>query len=270
MKKIVRFLMLMMIVSSVSIVSAETNHKLNFLFLGTDSGILQGRSESLIASRSDAVMIVTLDENEHKMTLSTIPRDGLINVPGYGNDKLTHAFAYGGPELTKKTLEEWLGIKFDRYVATNMTGFVKLMEVFETVKVVPPTTFSYGTGNDFIEGQSQEINPEQALAYARERKTSGGDYARQARMRQMVKSIIERLIDEGSIEGYRQAFENRYEYIETDFTFDELTKLFEEYGNRELVIEEYQFEGNSQRDPSAGYVEVIEDASLQGLIEIVQ
>ena len=50
--------------------------------------------------RSDALMIGTLDNNHKKLKLTSLMRDTYVNIPGYGYDKLTHAYAYGGAELS--------------------------------------------------------------------------------------------------------------------------------------------------------------------------
>lgn len=265
--KVVLVLLALVFVSHASLSHAQAAEKLNFLLVGTDSGY--GRGDSLQASRSDALMIATMDPDTNTLTLSTIPRDTLVDIPGYGGDKVNHAFAFGGIDLTQAALEGWLGIEFDHYVATNMTGYIEIIDALNGLKVLPPATFSI-SGHDFVEGVEQDLNGDQALGYARERYTSGGDYARQARMREMVRVAIEKVIAQGDIEQYRSIFENRADYLITSLTFDEIVALYEQYGHEDLMIEEFQLTGSGYTDDVLGYIDVTDPASLEALLEIVR
>lgn len=244
--------------------------KINVLLLGTDAGYEADRNEALTGSRTDAIMILTLDPNENKLSVSTIPRDSLVDIPGHGQDKVNHAFAYGGLDLTLETLENWLGIEFDHYVVSNMPGFVNIIDQLGGVSVIPPTTFNWWETYFFEKDVPQDLDGDHALAYARERFTSGGDYARQARMREMMIVIINRLISEGSIEQYRDLFENRYEYILTDVTFDEIVDYYEQYANLDLFIEEFQLSGEGMDDPDLGYIDITDAQSFEELLAIIQ
>ena len=263
------FLSLIMIFGLFPQVSAQESDKMNFLFLGTDSGYLPDRPAEISPSRSDAIVIVTLDKKNKQVTVSSMPRDTLLEIPGYGGEKATHAFAYGGVDLTKQSLEAMLDIKFDKYVVANMGGFVNIIDLLKGITVIPPMSFSHA-GFTFVEGQSQHIDGAQALSYARERYTSGGDYARQMRMREMVAVILKMAIDSGDIEAYRPLFEQRGELVDTDFTFDEVVELYEEYGNDDLVFKDFGLLGSSYNDPAAGYVEIPDPDSFEEFLSILQ
>lgn len=264
--KSVILLLVLIFVAGPGDVRAQESQKLNFLLMGTDSGY--GRPEALATSRSDAIMIATLDPGENTLTLSSIPRDTLVYIPGYYEDKINHAFAFGGIDLTKLTLESWLDVEFDYYVAANMTGYIEIVDSLEGLRVTPPTSFEI-SGHEFVEGVGLEIDGDQALGYARERKTSGGDYARQARMREMVKVAVEKVLEQGEIESYRSLFENRPEVVITDINFEEMVNLYETYGNENLAIEEFQLTGDGYTDESLGYIDVSHPESLAQLLEIL-
>ncbi|MCW6661157.1 LCP family protein [Aerococcaceae bacterium NML201209] len=257
-------------VTSLGAVHAQESEKFNFLFLGVDAGYEADRLEELEGSRSDAIMILTFDKGANTLTISTIPRDSLVEIPGHGVDKVNHAFAFGGVDLTIQTLEQWLGIKFDNYVVSNMPGFIKIIDFFNGIDVVPPTTFNWEGQFFFEKDVPQHIDGRHALGYARERFTSGGDYARQARMREMMKVILQRLISEGSMEQYREAFDKRYEHILTNISFDELLALYEEYAHPGLNITEFQLKGRGYTDEKLGYVDETNPESLEELLNILK
>lgn len=258
------------VVTSVASVQAQESQKYNLLLLGVDAGYEADREEKLEGSRSDAIMILTFDEAANSLTISTIPRDSLADIPGHGVDKVNHAFAFGGVDLTLQTLEQWLGVQFDGYVVSNMPGYIKIIDFLEGIDVVPPTTFNWADQFFFVKDVPQHIDGLHALGYARERFTSGGDYARQARMREMVTVILQRLLKEGSIDQYREAFEKRYEYIQTSMTFDDFVALYAKYANPELKITEFQLTGRGYTDDTLGYVDETDPASLEELLNILK
>lgn len=273
MKMLKWFSLVLLVVFSMSnlrTVSAQEAAKINILLLGVDAGYEVDRVEDITGSRSDAIMIATIDPNLNTLTLSSIPRDSLVDIPGHGAEKVTHAFAYGGKDLAITTLEQWLGVDFDYYVISNMPGFVKIIDQFGGVDVVPPATFNWWEKFYFEKDVPQHLDGDHALAYARERMTSGGDYARQARMREMMTVIIKKLIADGSIENYRSMFEERYQYILTDFTFDSLTEVYTNYMNAETVINEFQLSGQGYNDTTLGYVDETNPASFEELMMIIK
>lgn len=248
---------------------AFAQEKKNILILGSDAGYEADRTDDYEGSRSDLIMILTLDKQEEMVTISTIPRDSLVNIPGKGMDKVNHAFAYGGVDLTVQTLEEWLGIQFDHYLVVNMTQFVKIIDEIKGVTVIPPTTFNWWNAFFFKEGVEQHLDGEHALAYSRERQTSGGDYARQARMRQIVQ-VIMKTYGSQNIESYQPFFDAIKSDIITNMTFEEILTYQKEYFTEETLLVEFQLSGQGRTDSDLGYIDEINPESLEELKLIVQ
>jgi len=94
----------------------------NILLLGIDD---RGTKEP---TRSDTIMILTLDANNKKMKLTSIMRDTYVEIPGHGFQKINHAFAYGGVNLMAKTIEKNFDLSLDRYVKINFDGFKDLAD----------------------------------------------------------------------------------------------------------------------------------------------
>ena len=80
----------------------------NVLVMGVDE-----RGDDV--GRSDTLFLISLDTGSKSIKMLSIPRDTRVKIPGYGWDKINHAFAYGGHQLTEKTVEDLLGIKIDYY-----------------------------------------------------------------------------------------------------------------------------------------------------------
>lgn len=243
--------------------------KINFLLLGLDSGYEADREDSTVGARSDAIMIATLDTSENTLTLSSIPRDSLVDIPGYGSDKVTHAYAYGGLDLTRETLENWLQTDFDHYVTSNMPGFVTIINTLGGITVVPPVTFDWWDMQHFVKDVPRLLDGDAALAYARERMTSGGDYARQLRMRDMLQLMIEKVANEDDIDQYREDFENRDQYIETDLSFKQIKAFYDYYKTHQPEIKMFQLNGEGQNHEGLGYIDLTDENSLNELREII-
>ncbi|MDD7793238.1 LCP family protein [Clostridium sp. 'White wine YQ'] len=175
----------------------EQNGIINILLVGIDGRTLDEKS------RSDSIIIATIDTNLKKVKLSSIMRDTLIKIPGYGEQKINAAYSIGGPELLIKTIKENFGVTLDKYVVVNFWGFqdivdamggldidVKDYEINEINKYIgevdtvksPPLTKS---GLQHLDGQ-------QALSYARIRKVGNGDYERVARQKSVVTLLAQK------------------------------------------------------------------------------
>ena len=81
-----------------------------------------------IATRSDAMMLLTLDTIHDNVKLTSFARDAYVNIPGIGYEKLTHAYAYGGAPLLLQTVENNFEIEVDRYVIIDFKSFIVLVD----------------------------------------------------------------------------------------------------------------------------------------------
>ena len=115
---------------------------LNILLLGIDADEGEDRG------RSDAVMVLTLDPQNEQMQLVSIPRDTRTVIAGRGaEDKINHAYAFGGSEMAIETVEDFLGIELDYFVSINMAGFKQIVDELGTITVNNDTAWSDGTYN---------------------------------------------------------------------------------------------------------------------------
>lgn len=154
----------------------------NIALFGVDSKTDKGRS--------DSIMILTLDQLNKKMKITSIMRDSYVDIPGKGMDKINHAYAFGGPELAIKTINENFGLNINKFITVNFDslgaiidslGGVQLKITEEEVSKIP------GINSNGV----HTLTGEQALAYARIRYAKGGDYQRTQRQRNIIQSIYE-------------------------------------------------------------------------------
>ncbi|MEH6955497.1 LCP family protein [Neobacillus drentensis] len=207
--------------------SKKTNVELentSILFIGVDDSEKRKESGN---SRSDALMLATFNKKDKSIKLLSIPRDSYVHIPEKDiYTKITHAHAYGGVKLTLETVEELLDVPVDYYVKMNFNAFIDVINALDGVKVDVPFTFSEQDSKDHAKAITlqkgiQELDGEQALAFARTRKIDS-DIQRGMRQQQIVKAIIAKGSSIKSITNYTDVMEAVGKNMSTDLTFDQM------------------------------------------------
>jgi LCP family protein required for cell wall assembly len=181
------------------------NEIINFALFGLD------RRDKNEPSRSDAIMIATLDKKHKKIKISSIMRDLYVEVPGHGKTKLNEAYAYGGPLLAIKTLNQNLNLNIRDFVSID---FYNMEELIDSLGGVPidikkeeinavngmMTELAQlgGYAPPFIKKAGlQTLNGKQALAYTRTRFIGNGDYERTERQRTVLTALFNKVVQSG-------------------------------------------------------------------------
>lgn len=179
-------------------VNVDELKPVNILISGSDS-----RSGKILAkTRSDVNMIMTIDPINHKILLTSIPRDYYVQLHGTtGNkDKLTHAGIYG-IDKTKTTLEDLFNIKIDYAIKVGFNSVIELVDLIGGIDVYSDKTFkSYHIKNYIINEGINHFNGKQALAYSRERHAYvTGDNHRVQNQQQVLEAIINKICSDKSL-----------------------------------------------------------------------
>ncbi|MGU9085317.1 LCP family protein [Clostridium perfringens] len=194
----------------------EEKHIKNIALFGIDAP--KGK-----AGRSDAIMILTLDEEHKVMKLTSIMRDSYVDIPGHGDDKITHAYAFGGPELAMKTLNENFNVNVEDFMAVNFTSLPEIIDKLGGVKINIIQEEIHHISGITSPGE-QVLNGEQALAYSRIRYATGGDYKRTERQRVVLEAVFEKLKSTPTKE-YTSLIDDFLPYIETNMSSMDMIKL---------------------------------------------
>lgn len=201
------------------------------LLMGLDNGALNRKSGK---GNTDTLEVITLNPKTSKMTMTSIPRDTLVQVDtAKGPDyvKVNSAYELGGHKQTQKQIEELLHIKINYYVTVDMGVLIKVVDRLDGVEVNNPFEFSYG-GHTFPKGK-QTLNGKNALTYARMRyEDPNNDYGRQKRQQQVIQAILSKVKNHaGSITLLNQLLEAVSSRVKTDVPLDNLTNLYESYNS---------------------------------------
>ncbi|MGY4105416.1 LCP family glycopolymer transferase [Ignavigranum ruoffiae] len=246
-------------------VTVKEDQPFSVLLLGIDTGEY-GRVEK---GRSDVMLVATVNPSSDKITLTSIPRDSYVEIPGTADKtKINHAYAYGGPGLAANAVQNLLDIPIDYTVAADMKGFKEIIDAVGGITVTPPTTFSQG-GFDFQEGVPIKMHGTMALEYIRNRYDSGGDYGRQDRARQVVLGIIRSGLELDTLINYQNILNSISNNVKTDISYEEMMHIASNYRSAINHVEEFQLKGQGEKIDGV-YYEILDPSAVQEVSRSIQ
>lgn len=184
-------------------VNEEIKGYRNIALFGVDS-----RNSNLgKGNRSDCIIIASINEKTKDVRLLSVYRDTYVQIEGHGLDKITHAYSYGEAPLAIKTLNTNLDLNITEFATVNFDLVAEAVDALGGVEItIEQSELKYI--NEYIKGTSENTGIEssnitkagkqtldgvQAVAYSRIRYTSGGDYKRTERMRDVIEAMFRKL-----------------------------------------------------------------------------
>lgn len=235
----------------------DAKRPISVLLLGTDTGA-QGR---VYKGRTDTMMLMTLNPAKQATTITSIPRDMKVDIPGFKQfspAKINAAYAYGSAGTAMSTVQNVVGNPVDFYVLVNMGGLETAIDEVNGVDVVSPLTFNFG-GNQFNKGQSYHMNGKMALAFSRMRhEDPQGDYGRQTRQRLVLMALIQELKKPSNITNTK-LLETLTNNVQTDLQFSQLQTLLLNYRDVAKHVSQDHVQGQGQMINGQAF-EVVSDS----------
>lgn len=194
-------------------------------------------------SRSDTMILLTLDPLSQSAGILSVPRDMWVSIPGFKHGKINTAYylgaAYklpgGGPGLAVETVEQFLGVPINYYAQIDFGAFVKFIDEIGGVKIDVPEAITVdllGSGSatkKTLQPGVQVLPGEWALAYARARYTEGGDFDRAGRQQQVIMGIRDRILSLDMLPVLLGNANSLYQQlasgVHTNLTLEDATKL---------------------------------------------
>lgn len=191
----------------------------NVLVLGVDD---------VYGHRSDTIMVLHIDPENKAASVVSIPRDTIVTIPGRGLDKVNHAFAYGGVDLSRRTAEEFLRVSIPYYIIVNLAGIENLIDQIGGVTVDVEKRMYYAdyAGDLFIDLQPgvQKLSGRQAMGYLRFRH-SDNDFGRIGRQQKFLRSIASELTKRENVLKSPGIFLSLLSCVETNLNSREILGL---------------------------------------------
>ena len=213
--------------------------------------------------RSDSIIIATIDTIHKKLKLTSIMRDSYVNISGIGNDKINHAYAFGGPQLAIKTLNENFDLNIQDFVAVNFDSLPKIIDMLGGVTVdVTEEEVSHISGIN--SAGTYNLTGAQALAYSRIRYATGGDYVRTERQRTILTKMYEKILSINPTQ-YTSLLNEGLSMLQTSLDYSKILELGTEVlkmGVTTLEQERFPLDGYCQGEIINGVYYLIFNKSL--------
>lgn len=217
---------------------------LNVMLFGSDMRDWSGEDYG----RSDSLILLSIDNRHDKIKLTSFLRDTYVEIPGYGNQKITNAYSLGGPELAIETIEHNFGIKIDRYAVVGFDAFENIVNTLGGIDIeLTEDEIGYINHQRYRNGQTDteteitdepgivHLNGSQALWYCRnrgfdERESGdpyvfeGDDWDRTDRQRKFLNTVMKDM-KSASLPQIIQIVSEIGPMITTNLTKSEITTL---------------------------------------------
>jgi LCP family protein required for cell wall assembly len=173
----------------------SSHGRVNVLLMGVDK-----RDSDKDPLRTDTMMVLTIDTEAHTAGLLSLPRDLWVEIPGHGTERINAAYeigeslkAGGGPDLARKTVEQFLGVPIQHYVVVGFQGFQRLVDqlggvVVDVERPIKDDEYpdgDYGLRRIYFQPGPQRLTGETALWYVRTRHADS-DFGRARRQQQLL------------------------------------------------------------------------------------
>ncbi|MGN7402160.1 polyisoprenyl-teichoic acid--peptidoglycan teichoic acid transferase TagU [Cytobacillus praedii] len=196
--------------------------------------------------RSDTMIVLTVNPNQNSIKMLSIPRDTRTEIVGHGTeDKINHAYAFGGIEMSMATVEDFLNIPIDYYLQINMEGFKDIVDSVGGVTVNNDLDFTVD-GKHFPKGKIT-LNGKEALMFSRMRyEDARGDFGRQLRQREVIQAVINKGASLSSLTNYQKIFSALGKNIKTNLIFNEMVDIQKNYRHAAKTVEQLSIDGDGK------------------------
>ncbi|MER2124828.1 MAG: LCP family protein [Exiguobacterium indicum] len=213
--------------------------------------------------RSDSIMVMTLNPTRNESRLISIPRDTKVDIVGKGtNDKINHAYSFGGPEMAIKTVEKFLNIPINYYAEINMEGFTSLVDAVGGVTVNNDLDFTV-SGTHFPVGKVN-LDGKSALKFTRMRyEDPRGDFGRQMRQREVIAQVANKLSSDVSVSNFNAIMDVVGKNAQTNVSFKPMRTLAFDYMDAFRNQKNLKLEGTGGKEGDGIYYWHPTDDSLK-------
>lgn len=236
----------------------------SILVMGVDGSESRGNQDDGL---TDALMLATLNKEDHNVKLLSIPRDSYVQLPKTEEQtKINEAYAHGGSSNTVDTVEHLLDIPVDYYVKVNFDALMDVVDAADGVDVDVPYEMYEQDSKDHadaihLQSGKQQLDGEEALAFARTRKQDD-DMERGKRQQEVIEAIMEKTTSMDSILNYNDIMEAVGKNMTTNMTFDEMKSFFSYGTKKDIQLDSLTLDGEDYQ-PGNKYFYQLDQKALK-------
>jgi len=234
---------------------------INILLIGQDRRPGENRA------RSDSMMILSINKKKNTIKLISLMRDMYVQIPGYSDNRINAAYAFGGMNLLDETIKKNLLIEVDGNIEVDFDGFIKGIDTIGGIEITlnkKEAAHLRGEGFSNAKEGTVQMDGEMALAYSRIRKVGKDDFERTERQRRVILAAIKKV--KGSSIPQIIALANKVlPFVTTDMSNDQILNLAMTAIQADLNnIEQYRIpvDGSYQNAKIRGMLVLVPDLAV--------
>lgn len=236
---------------------------ISILLLGVDEREGDG-------GRTDTMIVMTINPITKSTKIVSIPRDTRADLidpedPDENTiDKMNHAYAFGGIEMSITSIENFLNIPIDYYAEVNMQGFKDIVDAVGGIEV--NNEYEFELDGVYLSEGYHKLTGEEALQYARMRKEDPrGDFGRQERQREVISKVIAKGKSLKTLTNYDDILEALQGNIKTNLTLKQIIDIQKSYIAAAETIEKVEIEGEGKILSNGVWYYLVDDVTRQTL-----
>ena len=192
------------------------------LLVGVDKN---GNDDNTDFTRTDTIMLVSADTKTGNMELLSIPRDSRVKIRDKF-DKVNHAHAFGGIELTMQTLRQFLGLDIDYYVQVNYQALINIVDALGGVDYDVPEGINIHKGKVKIQPGQNHLDGNEVMWYLRTRNIyNNGDIGRVNTQQAFVKAMVDEMVKKSKDMNLMTFISNYIKYVKTNLPMSAMLDL---------------------------------------------
>ena len=168
----------------------------NILVMGLDQTYDESHNATRL-HRTDSLILANINPFSQKINLISIPRDTIVDIPGYGKDKINSAYAFGQASLTILTVSNLLGLHIDRSIILRTDGIARLVDGMGGLKIYIEKDLKYkdswGGLNINLKKGYRHLSGKQVHDYIRFRHDAQADLGRITRQQTFLKELFKKI-----------------------------------------------------------------------------
>lgn len=204
--------------------SAIANHetkidRMRLLVMGLDE----------VGKNTDTIAAVDVDSKRNTVSVLSIPRDTRTDIEGHRTFRINAAYAWGGIDLAKSTVEKLINDQFDHYVIVKLEGFAQVIDAMGGVDIDVEKDMDYVDRGQklyiHLKKGNRHLTGETAIHYARFRHDYRGDLGRVVRQQKLLRAVLEKMLSPQMLPQLPQLMQVAKQNCDTDLSIPQMIAL---------------------------------------------